>query len=140
MRQILSAIALFGLGTSGALAIDCLNGQSPDILSVESWELSDAPAEDGSKTISITLQPSSDRGIRLIDGTVKYEDVLGERVGEFILERAEGIPSGQSYVHEDVVAGTVLERFEQLHPDDIAAIVCVSALVYDDGTLMQFAN
>ena len=140
MRPLLLALSISALAATDASAIECLNGQSAGILTVETWELRDSQGEGDEKAISITLQPQGNLGIRLIDGTIRFEDVLGERIGEFILERAEGIPAAQPYIHDDVVAGTVLERLEQLHPDDIATIACVSALVYEDGTLEEFTQ
>ena len=140
MRPLLLALSISALAATDASAIECLNGQSAGILTVETWELRDSQGEGDEKAISITLQPQGDLGIRLIDGTIRFEDVLGERIGEFILERAEGIPAARPYIHDDVVAGTVLERLEQLHPDDIATIACVSALVYEDGTLEEFTQ
>ena len=138
MRLVLFALPLWLFATQAASAIECLNGQSADILGVESWQLGEA--SNAEKTIAITLTPLGEKGIRLIDGTVRFEDVLGERIGEFILERAREIPPDAPYVHTEVVAGTILERLEQLHPDDIAAIACVSALVFDDGTLVEFSQ
>src|SRR5699024_8536169 len=135
MRPIFLALPLLLLTTSSAWAIECLNGQSADILSVEGWQLGERDGQD--KPIRITLTPLGDKGIRLIDGTIRFEDVLGERIGEFILERAREIPPDMPYVHTDVVAGTILERLDQIHPDDIVTIACVSALVYDDGSLME---
>lgn len=140
MRHIFLALSFSLLTVPTASAIECLNGQSAEILAVENWTLGEAESETGEKTISITLTPLSDKGIRLIDGTIRFQDVLGERIGEFIIERAREITPDQRYVHEDVVAGTILERLEQLHPDDIATIACVSALVYDDGTLVEFSE
>lgn len=140
MRRLLLAFTSLTLTTPGGLAIECLNGQSADILTVEQWELVESQSEGDEKAIRVTLQPQGELGIRLIDGTIRFEDVLGERIGEFILERAEGVPPTQPYIHEDVVAGTVLERLEQLHPDDIVTIACVSALVYEDGTLHEFTQ
>lgn len=138
MRPIFLALPLWLLATSGAWAIECLNGQSADILSVEDWQLGELEGQE--KPIRITLTPLGDKGIRLIDGTIRFEDVLGERIGEFILERAREIPPDAPYVHTDIVAGTILERLERIHPDDIATIACVSALVYDDGTLVEFSD
>ncbi|WP_332714212.1 hypothetical protein [Pelagibacterium mangrovi] len=138
MRQILLTLTLWLAPAHAVLAIECLNGQSSDILAIESWELRDGAGPDDERAIAITLELQGDLGIRLIDGTIRFEDVLGDRVAEFILERAEGIVPGQPYIHDEIIAGTVLERLEQLHPDDIASIACVSALVYEDGTLQEF--
>lgn len=140
MRSILLAVSFSLLAVPSAFAIQCLNGQSDSILTVEDWSLSEAPAENGEKTITITLQPQADLGIRLIDGTIRFEDVLGERIGDFVIERARGIPADAPYTHTERVLGTVLERLERLHPDDIATIACVRALVYEDGTLAEFRN
>lgn len=140
MRPIFLALSFSLLAVPAASAIECLNGQSADILAIEGWQLAQTESEGGEKAISITLMPVGEKGIRLIDGTIRFEDVLGERIGEFILERAREIAPGEPYVHDDVVAGTILERLEELHPDDIATIACVSALVYDDGTLVEFSQ
>lgn len=138
MRPIFLALPLWLLAASSAGAIECLNGQSADILGVEDWQLGELEGQE--KPITITLTPLGDKGIRLIDGTIRFEDVLGERIGEFILERAREIPPDALYVHTDIVAGTILERLDQIHPDDIATIACVSALVYDDGSLVEFSD
>lgn len=139
MRQFIFALPLAFFSATGAYAIECLNGQSPDILSLESWGLLDGET-DAEKTINITLRHDGDLGIRLIDGTVRFQDVLGERIGEFPLERADGIGAQSDYIINDVVAGTVLERLEGLHPDDVQGIACVRALVYEDGTLEEFSR
>ncbi|MBN15279.1 hypothetical protein V6617_09485 [Pelagibacterium nitratireducens] len=139
MRQIVFALSFALFSASSAHAIECLNGQSGDILSLESWELLDRDNE-AEKTINIALHHSGPVGIRLIDATVRFEDVLGERIGEFPLERADGIGAGQDHILNAVVAGTILERLENLHPDDVIGIACVSALVYEDGTLQDFSD
>ncbi|AEQ51518.1 hypothetical protein [Pelagibacterium halotolerans] len=139
MRQLVFALSFALFSATGAHAIECLNGQSADILRLESWDLLDGD-DNGEKTINIALHHDGSVGIRLIDATVRFEDVLGERIGEFPLERADGIGAGAGYILNDVIAGTVLERLESLHPDDVMGIVCVRALVYEDGTLEEFAS
>lgn len=138
MLRIFAALSLSMLIVLPASAIECLNGQSDDILAVESWQLEDTEGEE--KTITITLRPLAEKGIRLIDGTIRFQDVLGERIGEFILDRAREIAPDAPYVHDEIIAGTILERLEKLHPDDVTAIACVSALVYDDGELVEFSE
>ncbi|WP_421950330.1 hypothetical protein [Pelagibacterium sp.] len=139
MRQLVLALFVALFSATNASAIECLNGQSGDILSLQSWELLDSD-DDAEKTINIALRHDGPVGIRLIDATVRFQDVLGERIGEFPIERAAGIGAGQDHILNDVVAGTILERLESLHPDDVVGIACVSALVYEDGTLEDFSN
>lgn len=139
MRQIVLALPFALFSATSANAIECLNGQSGDILSLESWQLLDGES-DSEKTLSISLHHAGPVGIRLIDATVRFQDVLGERIGEFPLERADGIGPQADYSFSHVVAGTILERLENLHPDDIEGIACVRALVYEDGTLKDFAD
>ncbi|WP_417581691.1 hypothetical protein [Pelagibacterium sp.] len=139
MRQIILALSLSLFGATSAQAIECLNGQSGDILTLEGWELLDGET-DAEKTINISLHHAGTVGIRLIDATVRFQDVLGERIGEFALERADGIGPEQNYLLNKVVAGTILERLENLHPDDVVGIACVRALVYEDGSLEDFSS
>ena len=47
MRQIVFALSFALFSASSAHAIECLNGQSGDILSLESWELLDRDNEAG---------------------------------------------------------------------------------------------
>lgn len=139
MRKSVSTL-VFGLAflTSPALAIECANGRSSEILSLSGWEMN--RATDDTVTISLELRSEVEVGIRLIDATVSLEDVLGDRVGEFRLDRDAGIAAGAVSIHEDSLAGRALERLESLHEDDVVGIVCVTALVYDDGTIHQFSD
>lgn len=138
MLKTVSLLPFLMLASPAAMAIECTNGNSSAVLSFGDWALSqDADEQD---IITITLEPQADRGIRLIDAIVRLEDVLGDRIGEFTLDRDTAIAPDTNFSHEQVITGSALERLESIHVDDVVGIVCVSALVYEDGTIEQFTE
>ncbi|SDG90717.1 hypothetical protein [Pelagibacterium luteolum] len=138
MHKTLSLLPFLLLASPAALAIECTNGNSSEVLSFGDWALSqDADDQD---VITITLEPQAERGIRLIDAMVRLEDVLGDRIGEFALDRDTAIPPEGTFNHEQVITGSALERLQSIHVDDVMGIVCVSALVFDDGTIEQYSE
>jgi hypothetical protein len=128
-----AVIALFVMVAAPATADEgCRSGRS-DIIELAAWA-----AEPGSAGTVLALQfrSSTERPVRMIEGTVLFSDVLDRPIGEVEIDPDLHIgPVGEATQESNLPS---LNRLAVARPEDIRASVCVAAVVYEDGTVDRF--
>lgn len=118
---------------------ECLSGTS-DALHLVSWsaELTETGISD-TVWIETTVRNNLDKGVRMVDGRIYFEDVLGRQIVNMEIDADISIGAGETatsdgtyYNHRDI------HRLPVADKADIKAKVCVDAVVFDDGVIRRF--
>ena len=120
------------------MAAGC-GSSSPDILKLESFTATrpeNTIVHDATE-ISVELRNLTGRGIRMVDGYVDFSDVLGRDLIRISIEPDEDINANIPRYQDGVYRN---QRIIEIHPDDVIAIACVRAVVFDDGEVVRFTE
>lgn len=132
MKAILIAMSVVAVAAS-ASASDCSSG-SGDILKLNSW--SAAARDERSTNVSFTLENVTDRAIQVVDGTVWFEDALGQSVGGIAITPEVALDAGAEFDQKSLMAG--YDRLVKARKQDVKAVSCIDAVLYEDGTKQEF--
>lgn len=130
MRALLTAVSLLvSMGT--AAAFECAGG-GDRILKLQAWE---AKRGASSVDVTLTLKNEAPKGIRMIKGSVHFEDPFGGSVANLALDPDMKIEV--SGIHKET-GNWFAERLAKVNPSDVTTSVCLTGVVYADGTKEEF--
>ncbi|MCW5735202.1 MAG: hypothetical protein KIS73_13800 [Enhydrobacter sp.] len=114
----------------------CGRGATSDLLKLADWTIKPITADRNEMTE--TLVYSGSKNIRMIDGIIRYSDVLGGNIASKAIDRDASIEPGKPYMQKGTWGPYTFERILKMNRSDVAVVVCVRAVVYADGTKETF--
>lgn len=132
MKAFVLALTVIA-AASPALASECRRG-SIDVVRLVDWS---AVATDRGTVVSLTYENVADRGIKMVEGTAWFYDALDRSIGGIGLDEDLALASGATTTAEHRMGGSI-ERLAKVDRTDANGIVCVEAVLYDDGTKEEF--
>lgn len=113
-----------------------------DLISVQEWEAVNESREDGTVSTHMTASYRYDgnAAYRMIDATILFEDVLGQLIAVYRVDRDEALNAGETSSLSMLSGGGSLHRLGDLDRDDIVVKTCTRAIVYEDGTRETFGD
>ncbi len=126
---VCAIVLLFG-GSSAAA------GCAQDILTFDTWEID--PIDDDTNRLTTNFTFVGDKPIRMLDASAGFEDVLGERIASFAMEKDLTLSKGDAHQEIGRWGRNTFERLLDMNPDDVVTKLCVRAVVYQDGTVEKF--
>ena len=142
MSKLASIIALVAVtAATTASAADCHKG-SPEVLAVSEWSarVVEVGFSEG-VALSVTLENISSYDMRMIEGRIFFEDVLGRGITNVKIDDDARISANGSFTQSgryQTFGGTDITRLATAERADIVVKVCVEALVTTDGQVMRF--
>lgn len=130
MRSIFLMMGL--LLASPALADDC-GKQNSEILTLKSWTAKQG--EYMSIDITMQLQNNADKQIRMIKAAAVFIDPFGESIARLALDPDVVIPAKGTI---DESGSWSAARLAKVRPQDVTTLICVSAVLYEDGSKETF--
>ncbi|MHB2265657.1 hypothetical protein [Aliihoeflea sp. PC F10.4] len=133
MRTFIVAVAML----TGSSAFAC----NTDLISVQDdWTAVNSTTADGTVTTTISLSYAydGDAPFRMIDSTVTFSDALGSLIAVVRIDRDAGLEPGQASKLEITSFGPRLPRLAELERSDVRVDTCTMAIVYVDGTVVEF--
>lgn len=127
--------AVFVIALSFAASV-CNAGCGDDILSLKGWQIE--PIDEDTNLLTTEFSFIGPKPIRLLDASVEFRDVLGERIGSFALSRDVKLIKGDTHKETGRWGMFTFERLLDLHPEDVETRVCVLGVVYQDGEIEKF--
>lgn len=116
------------------LAAECGSSGSAGVLKFEAWS---AEKKDFLTGLTLRYRSEAPAPIKMVDGVIWFTDALGGSLGGFSIERDLHIAPGASYEQHLRVTE---DRFMAASPADIVGIACVKAVLYEDGTRVDFTT
>lgn len=118
-----------------ALAAECGKG-SPDVLRLVDWSATKA---DRGTVVTLTYENAAPKGIKMVEGTAWFSDALDRSIGGIGLNEDVRLTPGSSATEEFRMVGNI-ERLAEVDKTDAAGIICVEAVLYDDGSKEAFTE
>jgi hypothetical protein len=119
------------------------NTQSKDVVSLASWEYSSKKGVFGDLYfIKYTLHNNSDKSIKLIDGSLRFSDLLGESVYGIKLDKDVIIKPGSdaSFSGNYNRFGLNADRLARMSKSDVAAALEIRAIIFVDNSVVRFGE
>ncbi|WLS01749.1 hypothetical protein [Shinella oryzae] len=132
MKTVLIATVYLTAAIS-AYAGDCNSG-SGEILKLTEWSAS--ARNERATDVSFTLENVSKRAVQMVNGTVWFEDALGQGIGGISITPDVVVAPGETIDQKSFMAG--FDRLTKARKQDIQAFSCVDAVLYEDGTKEEF--
>ena len=132
MRAILIAVSVL-CSAAAAQASGCNSG-SGEILKVKDWTAS--AQNERSTNVSFTLENATKKKVQMVDGTVWFEDALGQSIGGISIEPDTILAPGETLEQANFMAG--FDRLVKARKTDINAVSCLVSVLYEDGTKEEF--
>lgn len=135
-------VALTLLAPTVLEARECVNSAGDQIVAT-SWSAKPADSGFGQSThLSVTLENKSDTPIRMIDGTVFFDDVLGRSIVNISISEDARIDAQGTFQQSGTYQsfGGNIERLVQVEKTDVVVTTCVKALVKGDGSVVSFSG
>lgn len=125
------ALLLPGIASAQTACQDGLG----DTFTVESFQASasDAGYMSGMR-LEIVLSNNGDRGVRMLDGSIIFQDVLGRDILRIAMEPDQRIEAGGSATQVGIYTNTRLLDVEQA---DVVITTCVRGMVFADGEVFK---
>lgn len=135
-------IAVAVLASGPLQARECLEG-SPEILGVTGWAAEETEIEffGTAVALSITLKNHSEHALRMVDGRVYFDDVLGRDIANFAIEDDARISAGSTFDQSGrypAQGSSDITRLSKADPSDIVTTTCVVAAVTGKGEVVRF--
>jgi hypothetical protein len=139
MRLVIAISALL-LTTTAAHAADCGQRGRGDILKVTDWK---AVMKEGSigPYPSVTIQFTNESGkeIRMAKASVWFFDALGDSISGVAIDKDIRLKPAGTQEQTFAMSGSVdFERLTKLEKRDAEGLICLEAVVYEDGTKEEF--
>ena len=130
--MMLKALVVVGatLLSGPVLAVECQVGASGP-LRLDEWSIAD-----DLQSVYLTYTNVSGREISISQGAAFFFDTLGSSVGFAAFDPDTDIPPDGSVTATAPAVG--LERTSKLKPEEIQAAICLTGVVYADGTTENF--
>ncbi|WP_313666227.1 hypothetical protein [Shinella sp.] len=132
MKAILIAMGMLSVA-GAAHASDCNSG-SGDVLKLSDWSAS--ARNERSTDVSFTLENVVNRTVQMVDGTVWFEDALGQGIGGISIGPDLILEPGAKMDQSRLMAG--FDRLVNARKQDVKAFSCIDAVLYEDGTKEEF--
>ncbi len=129
-RRAVAALLL----TAGTAAAQ--TGCNDTIVTVTDWSIS--AIDDRTNLLETTLILTSGSPVRLIDGSVRFRDVLGGSIASFAIDRDTRLIPDVPVVQSGRWGPSTFERLLDLNPADVVVTVCVRGIVRDDGEVVEY--
>ena len=107
-----------------------------DLIRVIEWKIT--PENSDVNVLETSFRYEGDRAIRMIDASVRVGDVLGGSIGVFVLTRDVDLEPGHEISEKGRWGQFTFERLLDMEANDVKFDVCVSGVVYADGSVEQF--
>ena len=133
MRWMMVVAAMAVAWPVSAQTGKCRSG-SPDIVRLTSWK---AAATPGGADLTVEYENVSNKAVRMIDATAWFRDALGDSIGGASLKRDQQLQPGAKITETKRYAGA-FERLAVVRPQDVAAVACTSAVLFEDGETRDF--
>ncbi|TPN44461.1 hypothetical protein FJ981_28100 [Mesorhizobium sp. B1-1-4] len=131
MRSILMLV--FSLVPT--LAFGACSGDAKAPLQLKAWgakQVNEATTAFHLEIVSTLTKPA-----RMVDGYVTFKDALGKDMGAFEFPRDDVVPAGP--FQKDVDVGSlVVPRILKIAKEDAHGAICVTGIIYADGTKEEF--
>lgn len=134
MKYLFIGAMVAGLWANTAVAetADCGNLNS-QLITIKEW--SAKPGDFGSVSVSMTLQSNSDKQIRMLKAVALFVDPFGEKIANLALDPDTVIKPKAVIVEKGAWSAA---RLAKVRPQDVTAKICVSAVLYEDGSKEEF--
>lgn len=143
MRFLLLGAALLSAGQVEAQGfnMDC-ERSSGEVLSVAEWTaIATEVGWTSAVHVDLTLENHAAHTIRMIQGVVHFDDILGRTIARIRVDEDARIEQGaafsQSGNYRDV-GDIAVSRLLTADPNDIVATVCIAAFVTGSGEVIRF--
>lgn len=133
MRKFVIALSVISFIPSSVSAQEICSKGRADLLNVQGYEISTKESSWDDETyiaLTTTLANNSGRGIRMAEGTIVFQDVLGRIILVVGIDPDLQVESGKTVVQEGVYSN---DRLLNVAKEDILVSTCVRGLVYSDG-------
>lgn len=129
MRAIVVAMML---ATTPAMACN------EQLFEVTDWTASAAPDGNSVQTeVEIEMQFVGDRGYRMIQAGIIFEDALNNALVTVPLDRDRSRQPSEAFTQRGLFTARS-SRISEINPDDVTYRTCVWSIVYDDGEVQRF--
>ncbi len=128
---------------SGPLqARECPKGSS-EMLSVTKWSAEETEIEffGTAVALSVTLKSLAEHDLRMIDGRIYFDDVLGRAITNLTIEDDARIAVGSEFEQSGryrAQGQTDITRLAAAESEDIVVTTCVMAAVTGNGEVLRF--
>lgn len=135
MKSLLATVMLAAACVSAYA--ECNPGRA-DIVTLAGWEAVDLG--DSAYSLKLELKNVSDKPIRMVEGGTYFSDLLGRSAGGWNLPPDLILAPGDTHTQQwsRIVSPGDGGRIAKLPHDEVSAKTCVTAVVYDDGTVENF--
>jgi hypothetical protein len=131
MRYLLAALSL--AATTNLAHADNCGPRNASLIELKDW--SATKSDFGSVNVSMSLQSHAEKPIRMLKASVIFSDPFGDNVANLALDPDVAIPAKATYTEKGSWSAA---RLAKVRPQDVSALVCVSAVLYEDGSKEQF--
>ncbi|MBL4872018.1 MAG: hypothetical protein JKY41_01160 [Rhodobacteraceae bacterium] len=125
---------IFILPTAAIAQDSCWSGLT-DIFSVQDYDV--AKVETGYSSgmrLVVTLFNNEERGIRMVDGSIVFQDVLDRDILRVGIDPDQKIDSGGTVIQTGVYTNL---RLLDVSKEDVLVTTCIRGLVYADGEVFK---
>lgn len=131
MRKLLLVLSLL------LVAADARAGCNETMLSITDWSV--RTATDTDVEVSIRVQSTAGKPIRMLKAIAYFNDALGEPIGAIPVGPDVNIAAGGEYSESrNWFAGVHFARLLKLRKQDVKTATCVKAVLYEDGSQETF--
>ncbi|KQV31149.1 hypothetical protein [Rhizobium sp. Root1204] len=126
----LAVLASLTAGT--AAASDC-GARNDKLITVMDWSAKEG--DYSSVQVSIDYQNNGDKQIQMLKATAVFSDPFGENIANLALDPDVVVPP--KTIHKERGSWSAA-RLPKVRKQDVTAIICVSAVLYEDGSKEEF--
>lgn len=131
---ILSTALIFSLPEIALSQDACRSGVS-DLFLVHDYDVAeDTSGYMAGVRIEVTLLNSGDKGVRMVDGSIIFQDVLNRDILRIAIDPDLRVEAG-GMAHQDGLYSNI--RLLDVDPEDVIASTCIRGLVYSDGEVFK---
>jgi hypothetical protein len=118
---------------AGSAAADECGARRSDILILKDW--SAATGEYNNVRVSLNLQNNTNKQIRMVKASAVFTDPFGENIASLAIDPDVVIPAKGAFEEKGSWSAA---RLVKVRKQDVKATMCVSAVLYEDGSKEQF--
>ncbi|MEQ1407778.1 hypothetical protein ABK249_22925 [Neorhizobium sp. Rsf11] len=131
MRYVLIVAAMLAAGS--AAADDKCGSASSEILALKEWSAS--PGDYGSVSVRLKIGNKTDKQIRMVKAAAIFIDPFGDDIARLAIDPDVTIPANGDIEEKGSWSAA---RLVKVRPQDVTTTVCVSAVLYEDGSKEEF--
>lgn len=130
------AVALAALAVGAVQAEETCGTGTSTAIELLSWSAQVGPGSFAPTVVDLELKNNLPKGIRMLDASIFYVDVLGRDVGRYGLDPDTKAAASSDFSQQGVYFSDT--RLIEANPSDIVVTICTRQVVYDDGTVEKF--